>query len=99
MVNHESVLMDGRSGIEPLVKEAHQQDPSHQGRHKTEFQFDIDSQQQEKWQKEMAEDNHETHQPPKTRFTQDIMKGFLRHVGVPDDEVLREVDVRVEHRK
>ena len=37
--------------------------------------------------------------PPGTVFADEIPEGFLGHVGVPDDEVLRELDVGGKQRE
>ena len=47
----------------------------------------------------MAEDHHHADPPPTALLAQAIPEGFLRHVGVPDDEVLREGHVGVEDRE
>ena len=35
--------------------------------------------------------------PPRAVFADEIPEGFLRHVGVPDDEILRELGVGGKH--
>src|SRR5439155_8991340 len=85
--------------VEREVNPMHKPGPNADRQHEREDMLHINPKQREKWNEEMAEDNDQADVPPRALFTHDVPKRFLRHVAVPDDEVLGESDVGIEHRE
>src|SRR2546423_5709865 len=95
----EALGKKGGHDVETNVTEMHQPGPDHQGNHDREAQLEIDAEERQKWEKEMAENNQHSEIPPRSCFALGVPKRFLRHVRIPDDEVLRKMDVSVENRE
>ena len=45
----------------------------------------------------MPEDNDQSHGPPRASFAHHVPERLLRHIPVPDNEVLRESHIRIKH--
>ncbi len=96
-MQQEPIRVQGGHDIEGDVREVHQPRPDGQGEHEPELQFDVNAQERQKWQEEMAENDKQADVPPGPLLAPDVPEGFLGNVGVPDDEILEEGDVSVEH--
>src|SRR5947207_8366086 len=81
------------------VEVVHQPCPHPNRRHVTKLALHIDAEQSEERQEEMAKDDDHSDPKPRPSFANDIPERLLRDITVPDDEVLREMDVSVEHGK
>ena len=49
------------------------------------------------WQQKVAKHEEHAAPPPIALFAQRIPEGFLGQIGIPDDQILREVDVGIKH--
>ncbi len=85
--------------VEGEIAEVHEPRPHAKRDHHRQGQFRVDAQQRQEGQREVAEDDYHADVRPTPFFADHVPKGFFRHVGVPDDEVLREMDVGVENRE
>src|SRR5262249_6201371 len=93
------ILVQHRHDIEGEIGIMHDPGPNADRDHVREDVFDIDPQQREEGQKEMAEDNHQPDIPPGAVLAHNVPERFLRHVAVPDDEILGEGHVGVKDRE
>ena len=92
----ESGRMQNRHNIKGEIDKLHQPGPNPDWDHEP-GEFYIDPQKGQKRNKEMPEDDDHSNGPPRTAFANFIPKRLLRHVGIPDDEILRKMDISVEH--
>src|SRR5437773_784422 len=85
----EAIWEKRRHDIEGDIEEMHQPGPRSQRKHDRQTQFGINAEERQERKKEMPENNQQSILVPRPLFALHIPSGFLRHVGVPDDEVLR----------
>ena len=84
----------------------HEPGPDRETGHQREPMLHIDSQQDEKRHKEMAENDDLADPKPsvplagtRTNLAQDVPERFFGDIGVPDDEILSKGDVGVKYRE
>src|SRR5690349_1377379 len=77
----------------------HQPLPGDNGEHVWKDALYTDAKQPEEWNKEMPEDDDQAYVPPTALLAHNVPESFLRHVRIPDNEILRESYVRVEYGK
>ena len=94
------VRVQSRHDLKFNINEMHQPGPCRQREHDGQLQFEVNTKQHEKRHKEMPENNDIlAHIIPRPFFAQHVPIGFFRHVGVPNNEILGEIDVSPEHRE
>src|SRR5882724_6550257 len=94
-----SLWMKYRMDLKGHVEIMHQPRPDGDGCHIRKHAFQINSQQAKEGREEMAEDNDHANEEPRPLLAQNVKSPFIREIAVPDNEVLREIDVSVEHSK
>ena len=85
--------------VKRQIDEMHQPRPNAERKHEGEDVLHIDTQQRQEREEEMAENNDQADIEPSPFFADDIPESFLRHIPVPNDEVLREMDVGIKDRE
>ena len=91
-----AVRMMCRQDVEGQVHEVHCQGPRTDRQHDFKISLCLHRQQHKERQQEMAEDQKQAYPPPRAVLTNEVPEGFGGHICIPDDEVLRELDVSLE---
>src|SRR5882724_7427126 len=85
--------------VEGEIDPMHQPGPDANGGHVGEDALHIDPQQTQERNEKVTEDNNDTDPKPGALLANHIPESFFRHIAVPNDEVLGEMDVSVKHRE
>src|SRR5437016_14619255 len=91
--------MENRHNVKGQVDEVHQPRPNAKGGHVRKDMLDVDPQQAQERHEKMAENNDHPDAPPASLFTHHVPEGFFGHVAIPDNEILREMNVGVKDRE
>src|SRR4051812_42530491 len=75
----------------------HAPGPNTEGNHDFKDGLHINSEQREKRNKEVSKNDYDSHPKPGAPLTHNIPEGFLRHVRIPNDEVLSKMNVSVKN--
>ena len=92
-------LVDHRHDIVAHVAEMQEPRQYRHGDHHLRPGLHVNSKKHEKRHEEMAKDDQHTNVPPRTILSLYIPECLLRDGSVPDQEILREMNVGVKHRE
>ena len=91
-------MRDGKD-VEGQIDKMHEPSPDTDGRHVWKNTLHIDPQQAEEGNEEVTKDDNDANPEPSTFLPHDVPERLFGHVAIPNDKILRKVNVGVKYRE